>query len=127
MDAAPGDDPGGPAAVLPGLIALNPYEARTAAAVFERLFPADESGPGATEIGVIAYLDRALAGEYWEQVEAYRVGLATLDRIARQRCGRPFADCAPEQQDELIAGLEQGALPNFRVPPQREFFAKLRA
>lgn len=34
------------------LISLNPVEARTAAAVFERLFPADENGPGATRIGV---------------------------------------------------------------------------
>ena len=29
------------------LIVLNPYEARTAAAIFERFFPADEIGPGA--------------------------------------------------------------------------------
>src|SRR5215210_2125159 len=44
------------------LLALNPYEARTAGAIFERMFPADENGPGAIEIGVVTYLDRALAG-----------------------------------------------------------------
>ena len=38
---------------LTGLVSLNPHEARTAAALFERMFPADESGPGATEIGVV--------------------------------------------------------------------------
>ena len=27
------------------LIALNPYEARTAAAIFERMFPAGDDGP----------------------------------------------------------------------------------
>ena len=55
------------------LLSLNPYEARTAAAIFERLFPADAHGPGATEIGVVSYLDRALAGAYRDQAETYRV------------------------------------------------------
>src|ERR671932_2584081 len=97
------------------LIALNPYEGRTAAAIFERLFPADEHSPGATEIGVLTYVDRALAGAYRDKVEAYRVGLATLDQVARTRCGQPFASCAPEQQDALISDLEEGNLPDFRV------------
>ncbi len=109
------------------LIAFNPYEARTAAAIFERLFPADASGSGATEIGVVTYVDRALAGAYREKAEIYRVGLATLDNAARERCSMPFAECVPEQQDSLIAALERGALPNFHVPSQVDFFALLRA
>jgi gluconate 2-dehydrogenase alpha chain len=111
----------------PALLVLTPYEARTAAAIFERLFPADEHGPGATEIGALAYLDRALAGAYRERAEAYRIGLATLDLAARGRHGAPFADCGPDQQDALIAGLEREELPNFGVPPQRDFFEMLRS
>ena len=87
------------------LLVLNPYEARTAVAVFERLFPADEHGPGATEIGVLTYLDRALAGAYRDKADAYRLGLAALDLAARRRCGAPFADCSLEQQDALLAEL----------------------
>src|ERR687885_1185291 len=108
------------------LIALNPYEGRTAAAIFERLFPADENGPGATEIGVLTYVDRALAGAYRDKVETYRLGLATLDRVARTRYGQPFAGCAPVQQDALISELEAGTLPDFRVPSQRDFLQMLR-
>ena len=108
------------------IISLNPYEARIAAAIFERLFPADENGPGSTEIGVVTYLDRALAGAYRDKAEAYRVGLATLDGIARARCGVSFARCEPEQQDALLAEMEAGTLPDFRVPDQREFFTMLR-
>ena len=52
---------------MPALISLNADEARTAAAVFERLFPADENGPGASEIGVLAYVDRALDGAYQDK------------------------------------------------------------
>jgi gluconate 2-dehydrogenase alpha chain len=109
------------------LIALNPYEARTAAAIFERMFPADDAGPGATAIGVANYVDRALAGAYRDLAPAYRVGLATLDRIACTRYGGSFADCAPEQQDTLLGELEEGRLPDFHVPPPREFFQTLRA
>jgi gluconate 2-dehydrogenase alpha chain len=105
---------------------LNPHEGRTAAALFERFFPADENGPGATEIGVVAYLDRALSGAYREAAESYRLGLAALDRAARERYGALFADCSAGQQDGLISSLENGDLPGFRVPPQREFFLMLR-
>src|SRR5215203_6718459 len=79
-------------------ITFNPHEARTAAAVFERLFPADGNGPGAGEIGVLAYVDRALAGAYADKVETYRLGLAALDRAARQLHGDPFVACRAEQQ-----------------------------
>ena len=54
---------------LPATTSLSRYEARTAAAVFERLFPADEHGPGAADIGVLTYLDRALAGAYRDQAD----------------------------------------------------------
>ena len=108
------------------LMALNPREAHTAAAVFERLFPADEHGPGAIEIGVLAYVDRALAGAYRDKAEAYRLGLAALDRAARQRCGACFADCEAEQQDALITALEHNALPDFEIPRQHDFLEMLR-
>ena len=110
----------------PALLALNPHDGRTAAALFERIFPADENGPGASEIGVLAYVDRALAGVYRDRVETYRLGLEALDRAAKARFGLLFVDCGPEGQDVLISDLERGALPNFRVPPQRDFFWMLR-
>ena len=111
---------------LRGLVTFDRHEARTAAALFERMFPADENGAGATEIGVVAYLDSALAGAYADKVEPYRLGLAALDRAAKQLCGNSFADCEVEQQDELVGKLERGELPNFLTPPQQGFFDMLR-
>ena len=110
----------------PALITLNPYEARTATAIFERLFPADENGPGAAEMGVLRYVDRALAGAYRDKAEAYRLGLAAMDLAARQRYGTPFADCRYEQQDVLVTSLARAELSNFQVPPQGNFFQMLR-
>jgi gluconate 2-dehydrogenase alpha chain len=106
---------------------LNPHEARTAQAIFERLFPADANGPGATEIGVLAYVERALAGAYRNHTETYRLGLLALDRAARDLTGTPFADAAPDQQDDILGRMERGELPNFATPPQQSFFALLRA
>jgi gluconate 2-dehydrogenase alpha chain len=111
----------------PAVTSLSRYEALTAAAVFERLFPADEHGPGATRIGVLRYLDRALAGADRDQAETYRLGLAGIDLAARRRHGLAFAGCDPDRQDALLAELERGDLPELRVPPQREFFQLLRA
>ncbi len=108
-------------------LTLNAREAATATALFERLFPADEEHPGATEIGVLSYIDRALAGAYREHEESYRLGLAALDRCARARHSAPFADLDPTQQDALLRDLERGELPNFHAPPQQAFFALLRA
>src|SRR5829696_4859816 len=96
------------------LLVLTPYEARTAAAVFECLFPTDESGPGAIDIGVLTYLDRALAGAYRDKAQAYRLGVAALDLVARRSTGMPYADGSAEKQDALLTDLEQGVLPNFR-------------
>ena len=112
---------------LPGLVTLNQHGARTAAALFDRMFPADENGPGATEVGVVSYLDGALAGAYADKVEIYRVGLAALDRAAKSLCGASFADCGAERQDEVVGKLERGELPGFRTPPQQDFFGMLRA
>ncbi|MDQ3871035.1 MAG: gluconate 2-dehydrogenase subunit 3 family protein, partial [Chloroflexota bacterium] len=109
-----------------GLISLNPYEAGICGAVFARLFPADENSADATAIGVVSYLDRALAGEYADLAATYRLGLAALDHAARARHGTPFAECDPAQQDGLIGALEREALPECLAPPQGAFFALLR-
>ncbi|QIN83456.1 hypothetical protein GBA63_13035 [Rubrobacter tropicus] len=109
------------------MLALNRRESRTAAALFERLFPNDENGPGAGGIGVLAYLDRALAGAYREEAETYRRGLAALDGASVERYGETFAGCKIDQQDALISALERGELTGFAVPDGRSFFALARA
>ncbi|MFA9518382.1 GMC family oxidoreductase [Halopenitus sp. H-Gu1] len=103
------------------LLTFSPHQAQTVMAVFDRMFPADQD-PGANEIGATRYLDRALDGEYEDQRRWYRLGLDALDRNAEDAYGAPFAECAADEQDALIARLEDGDLSNFRTPPQEEFF-----
>ncbi|MCA9863718.1 MAG: gluconate 2-dehydrogenase subunit 3 family protein [Thermomicrobiales bacterium] len=107
-------------------LALNPGQARTATAIFERMFPADDV-PGATEIGVVRYLDRALAGAYREDAALYRRGLAQLDAASMAAYGAPFDVAPPAAQDALVHALERGEIAGWAAPEQIRFFHKLRA
>lgn len=115
-----------PAVARHAFTALSVAEAATLDAFFERLFPADENGPGASSIGVLAYLDRALSGAYARHLETYRLGAFALDAESQSRFGKPFAGAEPAQQQELIAALEQGAAPNFRAVDPKAFFELAR-
>src|SRR5438128_4443463 len=57
-------------------------EALLAAAAASRIFPSDESGPGAKEAGVVVYIDRQLAGPYGRDKFRYTKA--------------PFAESMPE-------------------------------
>jgi gluconate 2-dehydrogenase gamma chain len=49
-------------------------EAHIVAAATERIFPSDETGPGAKEAGVVIYIDRQLAGPYGSDRYRYTQG-----------------------------------------------------
>src|SRR5215217_3133371 len=91
------------------------------------MFPADESGPGAREIGVVTYVDQALAGADREHLPLYRNGLGLLDSASQTKFAVRFASATADQQDELLADLDRGAIPGWRVPEQSGFFALLRS
>src|SRR5262249_17710242 len=106
--------------------ALSLTEAATLEALFEQLFPADEHGPGASSMGVLHYLDRALSGPYAPKLEAYRLGLYALDVESESRFGKRFVDANATQQQRLIAALEQGSAPHFRAVEPKTFFELAR-
>lgn len=88
-------------------------EGVTLRAVVARLIPSDERGPGALEAGAATYIDRALAGPLAGSREAYRDGLAALDRYARSAKGERFATLAAADQDALLRNVEANAAPEF--------------
>ncbi|WP_033287648.1 gluconate 2-dehydrogenase subunit 3 family protein [Amycolatopsis jejuensis] len=83
-------------------------------AVLECLHPADELGPGATEVGLPGYLLGQLEGPLRRFVPWYVTGLSALDRHARTTTGKPFADLAPSGQEAVLSEFEAlGAEPEF--------------
>ena len=99
-------------------------EARVIAAACDRIFPSDESGPGAKEAGVIIYIDRQLAGPYGRDRHRYTKGpfvesglehgyqaKASPQEIYRdglRQLGEDgFADLDAAKQDERLRAIER--------------------
>jgi gluconate 2-dehydrogenase gamma chain len=105
---------------------FNHADAATIAAFTERLMPSAPDKPGARDADVLNYIDLALAGAYAELQDFYRRGLAQLEAYCRNTHKEPFARLNPEQQDEVIASLENDKATGFTYPTAREFFNTLR-
>lgn len=96
-------------------------EAQVVQAACERIFPADESGPGATEAGVVIYIDRQLAGPYGRDKYRYTKGpwIESVPEHGYQGKDTPrqiyragirelghFAALPVHQQDERLQAME---------------------
>src|SRR5580700_8460376 len=103
---------------------LNDDDSRTIIAFTERLMPGAPGLPGATDAGVLNYIDLALAGAYSDQQEFYRTGVIQLDAHCTQTYGKPFRRLTAEQQDEAITALEQGKAPAFVWPTAQAIFTE---
>jgi gluconate 2-dehydrogenase gamma chain len=91
------------------LQALTAGEADLLDAIVARLIPSDANGPGAKEANAVRYIDRALAGALAGSRDAYRTGLAALDRYCRSSRGRPFTELSPTDQDSVLIDVETGS------------------
>ena len=105
---------------------FNDEDAATVTAFAERIWPAAPGKPGATEIGVLNYIDLALAGAYFDMQDFYRRGLAQLDTYSRSTQQKPFAQLNGAQQDDVIRALEQGKATGFDWPSAQLFFNTVR-
>jgi gluconate 2-dehydrogenase gamma chain len=100
-------------------------EARAVMAACERIFPSDDSGPGATEANVVVYIDRQLAGPYGHDKYRYTKGpwIESVPEHGNQRqespqdiyragiptMGSDFAEASPEEQDARLEKIERTA------------------
>ncbi len=96
-------------------------EARIVSAACERIFPSDESGPGATEAGVVVYIDRQLAGPYGRDKFRYTKGpfLTSVPEHGYQGKATPreiyregivllaqFTSLSTQEQDRKLQSIE---------------------
>jgi gluconate 2-dehydrogenase gamma chain len=105
---------------------LNEDDSRTITAFTERLMPGAPGKPGATNAGVLNYIDLALSGAYSDQQDFYRRGVAQLDEHCIKIYSKPFRSITAAQQDECITALEQGKAPEFVWPTAQAFFNTVR-
>jgi gluconate 2-dehydrogenase gamma chain len=88
-------------------------EADTVEALAARIVPGNEEDPGAREIGVLRYLDRALSGTYSEWQGAYREGLRTLNSYTGEHYGKKFFELSEADQDAVVDMLEKDQVPGY--------------
>lgn len=91
------------------LMNLTAAESEILAAMIDRLIPTDDLGPGALEAGALRFIDRALSEAESASVDAYRAGIAALDRYARYSRGAPFAELTERDQDSVLIDVQAGS------------------
>jgi gluconate 2-dehydrogenase gamma chain len=92
---------------------LTAAESETLTAITARLIPSDGSGPGAIEAHAAQYIDRALGGALASVREAYRSGLAAIDRYAQSAKGSAFARLSATDQDVVLHDVERNVASGF--------------
>ena len=85
-------------------------EARFLIAICEQIIPRDDA-PGATDAGVIFYIDRQLATVFSRHQQTYRLGLESFRQTCRQAYKIPFEQLTFDQQTEALRLIESGKAP----------------
>jgi hypothetical protein len=94
---------------------------RTLHAALDRIIPADDS-PGASDAGVANYILRQLNGDLRSSAKLLLNGLTALDGEAVARFGKPLADIAESDQDQLLTLLEAGEVKTTWPSDPRGYF-----
>lgn len=126
-------------------------QAQTVEVLAERIFPADDNGPGATDAGVVFFIDRQLAGSWgvggkhymdgpfhpgampeqgWQYPfvpqEVYEYALESLTTYVNNNYNSSVTDLNPNQQDKVISALESDDIGTFGELDPSDFFVMLR-
>jgi gluconate 2-dehydrogenase gamma chain len=84
-------------------------EADVVEAMTARILPSVDGRPGAREIGVLYFIDRALSSFNAGQKKHYLDGIADLNRRAARKWKgtSSFAALTADQQDQILKGIEK--------------------
>jgi len=99
-------------------------ENKTIVEMSERIIPADDHSPGAKAAGVSGYIDFVISESSELTKQTWREGLAAINKMSRDRFGKPFADASPEQQIQLLTEISK----NERSPQtvEERFFRTIK-
>ncbi|HZG73606.1 MAG TPA: gluconate 2-dehydrogenase subunit 3 family protein [Chondromyces sp.] len=119
-------------------------------AATERIFPEDETGPGAIQLGVPYFIDHQLAGNYGHNTREYMQGpfypgsdyqgyqtslkrhqvfdegIRGLKEYSQKKYKKKFTELEGEQQDAVLKDFEAGKVP-LRGVTSKTFFSLLRS
>lgn len=122
-----------------GYLSFSPDEAAFVEAMVDVMCPADELTPRGVDCGLAFFIDRQLAGAFGKGERLYlrgpwrpsrpedgyqlpltpeqyfKVGLASANRLARERHGRNFAELPATTADLFLQAIADGKMNDERV------------
>ncbi|OCT14493.1 dehydrogenase [Paenibacillus pectinilyticus] len=129
---------------------FNQSQLQITEAAAERIFPKDDSGPGATDLGVAFFIDHQLASPWGVNARTYRMGpfvkgeatqgdylsierhelitmgLNSLEETAKAKYTKGFVDLKPEEQDAILTSMEKGEISVVNGITGKTFFNQFR-
>lgn len=132
------------------LMFFTPDEFQATVAASDRIFPADDLGPGAAALNVAIYIDHQLASQWgvntndyrmgpWYKAEAtqgdqvrllrkdlFRQGLKRLDAHSHTQLQNNFVDLEENEQDTMLTDFENGDADSISGTSSKEFFKLLQ-
>lgn len=96
-------------------------------ALCEQVIPADNQSGGATDAGVIYYIDMQLLGTFKEHALSYRENLTKLQTYCKKEFGKPFQNLSSEVQINVMKQMERNKIDDKDWKDQSGFFRLIRS
>jgi gluconate 2-dehydrogenase gamma chain len=90
---------------------FTPGEANCVIALCEQIIPGDQYGGGATEAGVIRYIDRQLVAVFDYDQLIYQQGVEALQQTCLELYGKRFENLDQDLQLQVLNTIESNELP----------------
>ena len=103
---------------------FGPAQIELVSQLSEMIIPADDHSPGAREAKVSLFIDLMIAHSDKDVQELWNSGLKLVEATAQERFHRPFLECGPPQQDEILVAMAAGE--TDPQTPLQQFFVRLK-
>jgi len=94
---------------FPGHYFFTEEEGACIIAMCEQIIPADQD-PGATDAGVVHYIDKQLISYFKDQQGFYRSGIAAVQKTSKKLHGKLFQELDDDVQLEFLKKMDAGEL-----------------
>jgi gluconate 2-dehydrogenase gamma chain len=101
------------------------HEYATVGVLVDLIIPRDERSGSATDAGVPAFMDFMMIDQPQRQI-AMRGGLAMIDRLAMDRCGRRFVSATDRERRLLLDEIAYTSNPDRGLSQAIAFFSSFR-
>lgn len=127
----------------------NPEDFKVLSQAAERIFPADDLGPGAIDLDVPYYIDHQLAGTWGNNArdfmlgpfykgldtqgfqshlrrnEIFNQGIAKIQSYSQEKYKKKFTELTDQEQDEILTAFDTGKV-DMQGITSNDFFKLLR-